>query len=164
MGLRRDIVYLGWPIATLYMSPHTGGEGGLRGLLSTAVHRSPNKLWRFNSIFNLWQPRSLPSDKCCQQTVWIHAAICRIFPELSASWWGWRDSSWAPQAAPVCLWPQEDCSGSWAQPPPLPPCSKKDHFYRLKKIKNKKVKNLELSNKLYHKNVGNSFAKNYGNF
>jgi hypothetical protein len=22
--------------------------------MSTAVHRSPNKLWRSNSIFNLW--------------------------------------------------------------------------------------------------------------
>jgi hypothetical protein len=32
-----------------------GGGGGIAGSqpTSTAVHRSPNKLWRFNSIFNL---------------------------------------------------------------------------------------------------------------
>jgi hypothetical protein len=31
-------------------------RGGVAGsqLMSTAVHRSPNKLWRSNSIFNLW--------------------------------------------------------------------------------------------------------------
>jgi hypothetical protein len=38
------------------MRPNAGG-GGLRGFkpMSTAVHRSPNKLWRYNSISNLWQ-------------------------------------------------------------------------------------------------------------
>jgi hypothetical protein len=32
------------------------GEGGVAGSqpMSTAVHRSPNKLWRSNSIFDLW--------------------------------------------------------------------------------------------------------------
>ncbi len=32
------------------------GGGELRGSQprSTAIHRSPNKLWRFNTIFNLW--------------------------------------------------------------------------------------------------------------
>ncbi len=39
------------------MSPNAGG-GGFEGVaesqsMSTAVHRSPNKLWRTNSIFNL---------------------------------------------------------------------------------------------------------------
>jgi hypothetical protein len=29
------------------------GEGGVAGPMSTAVHRSPNKFWRSNSIFNL---------------------------------------------------------------------------------------------------------------
>jgi hypothetical protein len=54
-GLQRDVVYLGWPIAPSYMSPNAGGVGG-GGIvgsqpMSTAVHRSPNKLWRSNSIF-----------------------------------------------------------------------------------------------------------------
>jgi hypothetical protein len=40
------------------MSPNAGGGGG-GGMAGsqptiTAVHRSPNKLWRSNSIFNLW--------------------------------------------------------------------------------------------------------------
>ncbi len=44
------------------MSPNAWGGGGLRGLgrsraMSTAVHRSPNKLWRSDSIFNLWEWR-----------------------------------------------------------------------------------------------------------
>jgi hypothetical protein len=30
-----------------------GGSCGVSALI-TAVHRSPNKLWRSNSIFNLW--------------------------------------------------------------------------------------------------------------
>ncbi len=52
-GLQRDVVYLCGPLAPSYMSPNAGGGGKLRGLsMSTAVHRSPNKLWRSNSIFN----------------------------------------------------------------------------------------------------------------
>ncbi len=31
-GLQRDVVYLGWPIALLYLSPNAGGRGYLRGL------------------------------------------------------------------------------------------------------------------------------------
>jgi hypothetical protein len=33
------------------------GEGGVAESqpMGTAVHRSPNKLWRSNSIFNLWK-------------------------------------------------------------------------------------------------------------
>jgi hypothetical protein len=52
-GLQRDVVYLGWPMAPSYMSPNAGGRGGgVAGSqpVSTAVHRSPNKLWRYNSI------------------------------------------------------------------------------------------------------------------
>jgi hypothetical protein len=39
------------------MSPNAGRGGGeLQGFqsMSTAVRRSPKKLWRSNSIFNLW--------------------------------------------------------------------------------------------------------------
>jgi hypothetical protein len=43
-------------IAPAYMSADAGGGGKLRGSypMSTAVQRSPNKLWRSNCIFNLW--------------------------------------------------------------------------------------------------------------
>ncbi len=52
--LERDVVYLGWPI-TLSYEPKCGGREGVSGSqsMSSAVHRSPNKLWRSNSIFNL---------------------------------------------------------------------------------------------------------------
>ena len=55
-GLQRDVVYLGWPIAPSSISPKGGWRGGCAGSqpMSTAVHRSPNKLWRSNSIYNLW--------------------------------------------------------------------------------------------------------------
>ncbi len=55
--------YLGWPIVPSYMSPSIwaqmrgDGGGGFAGSqpMSTAVqHRSPIKLWRSNSIFNLF--------------------------------------------------------------------------------------------------------------
>ncbi len=54
-GSHRDVVYLGWPIAHSFMSPKAGG-GGLRGLSQRVWLGtwSPNKLWRSNSIFNLW--------------------------------------------------------------------------------------------------------------
>ncbi len=56
-GLQWDIVYLGWPIAPSNVSPNRG-EGGSCGVsanvYSCTVHRSPNKLRRSNSIFNLW--------------------------------------------------------------------------------------------------------------
>ncbi len=44
---------------------HMRGErGGVAGsqLMSTAVHRSPNKLWRSNAIFNLWSHLSRSID------------------------------------------------------------------------------------------------------
>ncbi len=52
--LQRDVVYIGWSIAPLYMSPIAGG-GGVAGSqpMSTAVNRSPNKLGTFYSIYNL---------------------------------------------------------------------------------------------------------------
>jgi hypothetical protein len=55
-GLERDVVYLGWPIASSYMSPHAGGRRELRGLNQWVqlYTWSQNKLWRSNSIFNLW--------------------------------------------------------------------------------------------------------------
>ncbi len=42
--------------SALVYEPICGGRGGLAGSqpMSTAVHRSPNKLWRSNSVFNLW--------------------------------------------------------------------------------------------------------------
>jgi hypothetical protein len=47
------------------------GEGGVAGSqpMSTAVHRSPNKLWRSNSIFNLWG-RDIP--------VWFQSTVCSV--------------------------------------------------------------------------------------
>jgi hypothetical protein len=53
-GLQRDVVYLGWPLALSYMSPNAKG-GGVVGSqpMNTAVHRSPNNLWRSDSILNL---------------------------------------------------------------------------------------------------------------
>ncbi len=43
----------------LVNEPKYGGEGGVAGSqpMSTAVHRSQNKLWRSNYIFNLWRKR-----------------------------------------------------------------------------------------------------------
>ncbi len=52
---KRDVVYLGWPIAPSYVSPNAGGGGGvLRGLsqwvqLYTGAQR--NLIWRSNSIW-----------------------------------------------------------------------------------------------------------------
>jgi hypothetical protein len=42
--------------SALVYEPKCGGRGGVAGSqpMSTAVHRSPNKLWRSSSIFNLW--------------------------------------------------------------------------------------------------------------
>jgi hypothetical protein len=42
--------------APSYMSPNAGERGWVAGSqpVSTAVHWSQNKLWRSNSIFNLW--------------------------------------------------------------------------------------------------------------
>ncbi len=47
---------LSWLISSaLVFEPKCGGRGGVAGPqpMNTAVHRSPNKLWRSNSVFNL---------------------------------------------------------------------------------------------------------------
>jgi hypothetical protein len=45
--------------SALVYEPKCGGGGGcgVSGVrpMGTAVHRSPNKLWRSNFIFNLWE-------------------------------------------------------------------------------------------------------------
>jgi hypothetical protein len=60
---QRDVIYLGWPIASSYInSPKYGGRvGGGRGCRCRGSQPrgqlsiwSPNKLWRSNSIFNQW--------------------------------------------------------------------------------------------------------------
>jgi hypothetical protein len=65
-GLKRDVVYLGWPTAPSYISPKAG-ERGVAGSqpMSThaGVHRSLNKLWRSHSIFNLlFEPTAIFLD------------------------------------------------------------------------------------------------------
>ena len=53
-GLQRYVVYLGWPIAPSCMSPNAGRGGDMGSQpMRIAVDRSPNKVWRSNSIFNL---------------------------------------------------------------------------------------------------------------
>ncbi len=53
-GLQRDVIYLGWPIAPSYMSPMGGGGVAESQPMSTAVRGRSTKLWRSNSIFDLW--------------------------------------------------------------------------------------------------------------
>ena len=48
-----------------------GGESCGASAISTAVHRSLKKLWRSNSIFNLWWPR-----KFCHWHTWDHGFWC----------------------------------------------------------------------------------------
>ncbi len=59
------------------MSPNAGGgEGGVAGSKSTAgVHRSPNQLWRSNSIFNLWLPYT------CSSTIFLRYLLygCSLY-------------------------------------------------------------------------------------
>ncbi len=71
--LQRDVVYLGWPIVPSYMSPSAGLRGSCGGLSQWVqlCTWSPNKLWRSNSIFNLW----------CENIVFaksINVAWCRV--------------------------------------------------------------------------------------
>ncbi len=80
------------------VSPNAGGVGGDAGSqpMSTAVHRSPNKIWRSNSIFNLTvsrdflllvffhdsvspQPQSVPLGPC-----WIFRKFAEIFASQGA--------------------------------------------------------------------------------
>jgi len=53
-GLQSGVAYLGWPITPSYVSPNAGGGSCGSQTMSTAVYRSPNKLCRSNSIFNLY--------------------------------------------------------------------------------------------------------------
>jgi hypothetical protein len=54
LGAQRDVVYNG----ALVYEPKSGGMGGGVGVSAVEYVQlytwSPNKLWRFNSIFNLW--------------------------------------------------------------------------------------------------------------
>ncbi len=90
-GSQRDVVYLGWPMAPAYMSPNAGGEGGIAGsqpmssiwalcaqLYSVQLYTwSPNKLWRYNSIFDLWLSFSM---RCPVKSVLYHALSCPASP------------------------------------------------------------------------------------
>ncbi len=76
-GLQTDVVHLGWPIAPSYMSPNTGRRGVAGSQpMSTAVHRSQNKLRKSNSIFNPWVVwfGSLPSASCPSFSVFLCVA------------------------------------------------------------------------------------------
>ncbi len=77
---QRDVDYLGWPIAPSYMSPNAGrGGGGLRGLSWVQLcTRSPNKLWRSNSIFNLWN-KDTGSPSFYQFLLASFIALLRIY-------------------------------------------------------------------------------------
>ncbi len=46
--------------AFVFLSPNAGGRGVVAGSqpMRTAEHRRPNKLWRSNSIFNLWHSQT----------------------------------------------------------------------------------------------------------
>jgi hypothetical protein len=54
---------LSWLTNSALMSPNAGAGRGVAGSqpMSTVVHRSPNKLWRSNSIFN-WNLESKTFD------------------------------------------------------------------------------------------------------
>ncbi len=81
-------LYLGWPRAPSYMSPNAGGREGVAGPqpLSTAVHRSSNKLWRSSSIFNLWLYLSPPL------AAWVER------------WWVSRRGAAAAKTWTACSW------------------------------------------------------------
>ncbi len=108
-GLQRDVVFLCWPIAPSYMSPSARG-GGVAGSqpISTAVHRSPNKLWRSNSIFNLWLQR-------IRVLVWLEdyhslkaTMLLWLLPQApqAQSWWTAcslpRSGRRQPASPPIC--------------------------------------------------------------
>ncbi len=88
-----------WPIAPSFMSPMRGG--GLQGLSQWLQLRtwSPNKLWRFNAIFNL----------CCHPT--------KEFPGLRMKKLKWRcrgsESCMAyyPKCSVTCF--VQECTVMW---------------------------------------------------
>jgi hypothetical protein len=56
-GVRRDVVYLCLPIVIRAQMCREGGNWGISPYEYSCTHhvtRSPNKLWRSTSIFNLW--------------------------------------------------------------------------------------------------------------
>jgi hypothetical protein len=47
------------------MSPNAGGGGELRGLSQRVqLNRSPNKLWKCNSMFSLWADYFVVKSEC----------------------------------------------------------------------------------------------------
>ncbi len=59
-GSQRNVVCLGWPIAPSYMSPNAGrGVAGVAAKVQLCKW-SLTKLWRFNSILNLWVVQNSP--------------------------------------------------------------------------------------------------------
>jgi hypothetical protein len=58
--LQGDVVYLGWPTAPSYMSPNAGkgGSCGVSSANENSFTQEP-KVWRSNSIFNLWSIYSI---------------------------------------------------------------------------------------------------------
>jgi hypothetical protein len=55
---------LSWLTNSVFVYEPKCGRRGLTQPMSTAVHRSPNKLRKCNSIFNLWLQRSTYHSKC----------------------------------------------------------------------------------------------------
>jgi hypothetical protein len=90
-------------------------EGGVAGSqpMSTAVHRSPNKLWRSNSIFNLWFGGKMP---------WFHS------PQLGRRSHFWHRILLAPPpcwAVPVVAAAAAEGGQRWTLPSEQrAPCSR----------------------------------------
>jgi hypothetical protein len=82
------------------MSPNAGGGGGVAGSqpMSTAVHRSPNKLFRSNSTFNLPVPlplldEHLPQLITDQLLNRLHTS-CKLVLEFLNIPWGLGTGFW----------------------------------------------------------------------
>ncbi len=67
-GATRGCRQSSWPIAPLVYEPKCGGRGGLRDC-AYHVTWSPNKLWRSNSMFNLWGRFPCMEGVLCISTV-----------------------------------------------------------------------------------------------
>ncbi len=88
----------------LVFEPKCGGGGSWvesANEYSSAVHRSPNKLWRSNSIFNLW-PEGISFCNLADNLAWPVKAIETDLWQC----WGWQ---WWMGGV------------SWVSPPPPPP-------------------------------------------
>ncbi len=110
-GLQRDVVsWLTNSASYIYESnPNAGGWGGVAGSqpMTTAVHRSPNKLWRSNSIFNLWLPYSLPPSQHSNRIATIllslslsFFSLCRRYRLVFARW---RDDGALQRISHLCI-------------------------------------------------------------